>query len=50
LSAKRLEVIIPVTIWDRLDKIEKVKGIRKEDILMRALIKVIEEFEEGEEK
>ncbi|MGB9693793.1 MAG: hypothetical protein ACPLYF_03020 [Fervidobacterium sp.] len=50
MSAKRLEIIIPVTIWDRLEKIEQKEGIRKEDIIMRTLVKVIEEFEEGSTK
>jgi len=40
--------VIPSRIWERLDKVEKKTGIRKEDILMRALIKVIEEFGEGQ--
>ena len=47
MATKKLEVIIPARIWERLDKIEKELGIRKEDILMRALVKVIEEFEGG---
>jgi len=46
MGAKKLEIIIPGRIWQRLDKCEKKTGIKKEDLLMRALIKVIEEFEE----
>lgn len=45
MAARKLEVIIPSKIWEKMDKIEKKQGIRKEDLLMRALIKVIEEFE-----
>ncbi|MEM2612288.1 MAG: hypothetical protein QW332_06100 [Thermoproteota archaeon] len=45
MSVKSLTVTIPSTIWERLDKIEKEQGIKKEDILMRAVVKVIEEFE-----
>jgi len=45
MMVNRLEIVIPSRIWERLEKIEKKAGIRKEDILMRALIKVIEEFE-----
>ena len=47
MSAKAIQIIIPVTIWDKFQEIEKKKGIRKEDIIMRAVVKVIEEFEEG---
>jgi hypothetical protein len=45
LSAHKLEVIIPSRIWEQLEKIEQKAGIRKEDVLMRAVIKVIEEFQ-----
>jgi len=45
MAARKLEVIIPNKIWEKLDKVEKKQGIKKEDLLMRALIKVIEEFE-----
>jgi len=40
-----MEIMIPATIWERLDKIEQKQGIRKEDIIMRALVKVMDEFE-----
>lgn len=42
-----MTITIPSTIWEKLEKIEKGQGIRKEDILMRAVVKVIEEFESG---
>jgi len=45
LSTRKLEIIVPSRIWEKLDEIEKKKGIAKEDILMRAVVKVIEEFE-----
>jgi len=44
MASRKLEIIIPARVWERLEKIEKKTGIRKEDLLMRALIKVIEEF------
>lgn len=47
MSLKKMEIMIPETIYLRLEKIEQKKGIRKEDILMRTLVKVIEEFEAG---
>lgn len=45
MSTRKLEIIVPSRIWEKLDEIEKKKGITKEDILMRAVVKVIEEFE-----
>jgi hypothetical protein len=44
MGARKLEIIIPPKIWEQLENIERKKGIRKEDILMRAVVKVIEEF------
>jgi len=46
LASRRLEILIPAKLYEELEVIEKKSGIRKEDILMRALIKVIEEFKE----
>jgi len=45
LAVRRLEIVIPNQIWDKLEKVERKTGITKEDLLMRALVKVIEEFE-----
>jgi len=45
MAARKLEIIIPNKVWQKLDNIEKKQGIKKEDLLMRALVKVIEEFE-----
>jgi len=45
LSPRKLEIVIPARIWDRLSEVEAKTGISKEDLLMRALVKVIEEFE-----
>lgn len=47
MSARRMEIVIPGRIWEILETIERMKGIKKEDLLMRALIKVIEEFGGG---
>jgi len=46
VSARKLEIVVPSRIWERLEKAERKTGVKKEDILMRAVIKVIEEFEE----
>jgi len=46
MAARKLEIVVPSRIWERLQRIEDKTGIRKEDILMRAVVRVIEEFEE----
>lgn len=45
--AYKLEIVVPEKIWRKLDEIEKKKGVTKEDLLMRTIVKVIEEFESG---
>jgi len=45
VSARKLEIVVPSRIWERLERVEAKTGIKKEDILMRAVVKVIEEFE-----
>jgi len=44
MTARRFEIVVPSRVWDRLVKVEEETGISKEDLLMRALVKVIEEF------
>ena len=39
-----LELVVPDAIKRRLEKIAKEKGVRIEDLIMRAIVKVIEEF------
>jgi len=46
VSARRLEIVVPFRIWERLDRVEAKTGIKKEDLLMRSLVRVLEEFEE----
>jgi len=46
LGARKLEIIVPSRIWDKLERCEQKSGIKKEDLLMRSLIKVLEEFGE----
>jgi len=41
----KLEVVIPLRVWERLNEVEQKTGIRKEDILMSAVVKVIEGFQ-----
>ena len=45
MSYVTLELVVPDTIVKRLEKIAKEKGFRVEDLIMRAIVKVIEEFE-----
>jgi len=45
VAPRKLEIVVPARIWERLERVEAKTGIKKEDILMRALVKVIEEFE-----
>jgi len=45
VPARKLEIVVPSRIWERLERVEAKTGIKKEDVLMRAVIKVIEEFE-----
>jgi len=45
MAVRKLEIVVPSRVWDRLVKVEEETGISKEDLLMRALVKVIEEFE-----
>lgn len=44
VAVRKLEIVVPSRLWDMLEKCEQKSGVRKEDLLMRALIKVIEEF------
>jgi len=46
MGARKLEIVIPSRVWERLSEVEAKTGISKEDLLMRALVKVIEEFKE----
>jgi len=46
MSYDIIELVVPSTIRRRLEKIAKEKGVRVEDLIMRAIVKVIEEFGE----
>jgi len=45
VSARKLEIVVPSRIWERLERVEAKTGIRKTDLIMRAIIRVLEEFE-----
>jgi len=44
LAAYHLEIVVPARVWELLQKCEEKTGIKKEDLVMRAVVKVIEEF------
>jgi hypothetical protein len=44
MASRKLEIVVPSRIWELLEKCEQKAGVKKEDILMRAVVKVIEEF------
>jgi len=44
--SQRLELVIPARLYRMLEDCERKSGIKKEDLLMRALVKVVEEFRE----
>jgi len=41
---KQLMILVPDRVFDALDRIEKTHGYKKEDLIIRAIVKVIEEF------
>jgi len=44
VAYRTIQLIVPQTIWERLDKVSKETGMTIHDIIMRAIVKVIEEF------
>jgi len=42
LAARKLELVIPVRLWEKLDEFESRTGIKKEDLFARALVKLVE--------
>lgn len=45
MALRKLEIIVPESVWERLCRVEAKTGVRKEDLLMRSLVRVLEEFE-----
>lgn len=41
---RELKILIPEKLYNMLEKIEKEYGIRKEDIVLRTLIKTVETY------
>jgi len=48
LGARSLEIVVPERVWELLQKCEEKTGIKKEDLVMMAVVKVIEEFLRGQ--
>jgi len=44
---KKLEILIPKKVYNELERIEREKGIRKEDIVLKAIINVLESYRRG---
>jgi len=49
MPSHKLEIVVPAKLWERMEDIEQKRGIRKEDLLMMALVRLIEEFEKSRE-
>jgi len=47
VAARKIEIIVPVTLWEKLKDCEAKKGVKMGDLIARAIVKVIEEFEGG---
>jgi len=41
---KEIRIVVPDRVWELLEKIEKEQKIRKEDIVLRAIIRVLETY------
>ncbi|RLC76723.1 MAG: hypothetical protein DRJ03_28085 [Chloroflexi bacterium] len=41
---KEIKLLVPKKIYDKLEELEKRLGVSKEDIVLRAIMKVIEEM------
>jgi len=41
---KQVIMVLPDRVFEALDKIEKKSGYRKEDLILRAIVKVIDEY------
>lgn len=47
MASREIRLIIPGNVYEALRKVEDKTGIKMEDLIMRALVKVIEEFGGG---
>jgi hypothetical protein len=42
VAVRKLEVMVPGRLWDRLEELERRTNIRKEDIFLRAVINLLD--------
>jgi hypothetical protein len=42
VAVRELRLIIPSRLWDKLNDLELRTGVRKEDIVARALVNIVE--------
>jgi len=42
---KKIEIFVPDPVYERLERIERKYRVSKQDVLLRMLVKTIEEFE-----
>jgi len=40
---RELRILVPKKVYDKLEDLEKRLNVRKEDVILRALVKTIEE-------
>ncbi|MEM2832709.1 MAG: hypothetical protein QXT16_08700 [Candidatus Caldarchaeum sp.] len=45
--AAKIELIVPQKLLERLEQVEGKTGITKTDLIIRAIVKVLEEIEKG---
>jgi uncharacterized OB-fold protein len=42
VAVRRVELLIPGRLWEKLEELERVTGIRKEDIFLRVAVDILE--------
>ena len=42
MVVRKLEIIVPSRIWEKLEELERRTNIRKEDIFMRVVINLLD--------
>jgi len=47
VSLKSVEIAMPSNVWEKLLKLSRKTGFTVEDIIMRGILKVIDELEGG---
>jgi transposase len=42
MAVRKLEIIIPGRLWEKLEELEAKTNVRKEDIFLRVVVDIIE--------